>query len=390
MDRLKTIYKKMCDNNYIFFYLSVLSLVFGKSLGMYSGNIEYKLILYFSMVCLGLKLLCTHYTKKEFICIAVTIVYAGFIFLKTGYITFSISAVMICGVKGIDITDLLKKMLFVKIICMAVVISASAFGIIANKEQNQFTSGMAYSFGYQSPNEFMTNVVVTIIILFYVNYDKLNALYFILAAYAFYATYIATNSRTGMMLGFMFVLAILAEKLLDRMKNIGILIKRIVSLCMIPMSLFCFLGTMFFSIKFDVSNGLYFKLDQLVSGRLKIQHQYWLNYGFSVLGKDISKAAARFDGVQINNGILDNNYLCSFYKYGVITEIIFIAFLILGSYYYYKKKEYNVVIIINLMCLYGLMEDFMISSVVNPFLMFAGIAIFNFGDLLNKQKRSKT
>lgn len=141
----------------------------------------------------------------------------------------------------------------------------------------------------------------------------------------------------------------------------------------IPTSFLCFVGTFVVSVVFDVNNRFMFIFDQLVSGRLKIQHQYWLNYGFSLLGKDISRAAARWDGVQINNGFLDSNYWCSFYKYGFVSVMLFIAFLVMASLYFHKKKNYNIVIILNTLCIYGLMEDFLISSIVNPFLPFGAV-----------------
>ena len=166
---------------------------------------------------------------------------------------------------------------------------------------------------------------------------------------------------------------------------IFLLIWLIISAAVVPTSLWCFIGTFIVSAVFDVNNRFMFTLDQLVSGRLKIQHQYWLNYGFSLLGKDISRGAARWDGVQINNGFLDSNYWCSFYKYGFVSVMIFIVFLVAASWYFHKKKDYNVVIIINTLCIYGLMEDFLISSIVNPFLLLAVYAVYS---MLEERKRS--
>ena len=172
------------------------------------------------------------------------------------------------------------------------------------------------------------------------------------------------------------LIVFLCLRLLDRLGRAGLTVKKLISAAVIPTSLLCFIGTFVMSVFFEEGNKVMFALDQLVTGRLKIQHQYWLNYGFSVLGRDISMAAARWDGVQINNGFLDNNYWCSFYKYGFVTELLFIAFLVFASWYFYRKKNYNVVIILNVLCMYGLMEDFLISSVVNPFLLLAAHAVY--------------
>lgn len=376
MKKIKAMIGWAYQNNDVFYYISFLSLVFAKTLGMYSGDTEYKIIMAVSMLFLGAKLLFTKYTKKEFIIMALMIIYAVFIFLKTGYITFTISVVTLCGLKGINVRHLLSKVLFVKLICMTVLVSASVAGIVGNFVRDQYADGLTYSYGFNNPNDFMVNVFITVALIFYLNYEKLNILHFLLSAYAFYAVFCVTKSTTGMLLG-MFLLAVfLCLKILDRLGKAGRVIKRAVSAVVIPTSLWCFVGTFFMSVFFDVNNPTMFTLDQMVSGRLKIQHQYWLNYGFSILGKDISRAAARYDGVQINNGFLDSNYWCSFYKYGFVTEMLFIAFLIFGSWYFYKKKNYNLVIIINMLCLYGLMEDFLISSIVNPFLLLAAYAVY--------------
>ena len=385
MNNVKRLIGWAYRNSDVFYYFSFLSLVFAKSLGFYSGNTEYRIIMVFSMLCLGIKLVLTKYTLKEIIVMAAIALYAVFIYLKTGYITFTITVVTLLGAKNIDVYDLMKKVLFVRLICMTVLISASTAGIVGNFVKDQYDDGLTYSFGFQNPNDFMVNVFVNVALIFYLNYKKLNVLYFLLSAYAFYAVYCVTKSMTGMMLGVFLLVVFLFLKIFDRLGNVGNKIKQIISAAVVPTSLWCFIGTFIVSAGFDVNNKFMFTLDQLVSGRLKIQHQYWLNYGFSLLGKDISRGAARWDGVQINNGFLDSNYWCSFYKYGFVSVMIFIVFLVAASWYFHKKKDYNVVIIINTLCIYGLMEDFLISSIVNPFLLLAAYAVYS---MLEERKRS--
>ncbi len=385
MNNVKRLIGWAYRNSDVFYYFSFLSLVFAKSLGFYSGNTEYRIIMVFSMLCLGIKLVLTKYTLKEIIAMAAIALYAVFIYLKTGYITFTITVVTLLGAKNIDVYDLMKKVLFVRLICMTVLISASTAGIVGNFVKDQYDDGLTYSFGFQNPNDFMVNVFVNVALIFYLNYKKLNVLYFLLSAYAFYAVYCVTKSMTGMMLGVFLLVVFLFLKIFDRLGNVGNKIKQIISAAVVPTSLWCFVGTFIVSAVFDVNNKFMFTLDQLVSGRLKIQHQYWLNYGFSLLGKDISRGAARWDGVQINNGFLDSNYWCSFYKYGFVSVMIFIVFLVAASWYFHKKKDYNVVIIINTLCIYGLMEDFLISSIVNPFLLLAAYAVYS---MLEERKRS--
>ena len=376
MDRIKRVTGWAYRNNDIFYYFSFLSLVFAKSLGFYSGNTEYRIIMMFSMLCLGLKLVFTRYSVKELLVMGAIAAYAVFIYLKTGYITFTITVVTLLGAKDIDVHDLMKKVLFVRLICMTVLVSASVAGIVGNYVKDQFDDGLTFSYGFQNPNDFMVNVFVNIALIFYLNYKKLNILYFLLSAYAFYAVFCVTKSTTGLMLGIFLLIVFLCLKLFDRFGKRGQKLKQIVSLLAIPTSFLCFVGTFVVSVVFDVNNRFMFIFDQLVSGRLKIQHQYWLNYGFSLLGKDISRAAARWDGVQINNGFLDSNYWCSFYKYGFVSVMLFIAFLVMASLYFHKKKNYNIVIILNTLCIYGLMEDFLISSIVNPFLLLAAYAVY--------------
>ena len=305
MDRIKRVTGWAYRNNDIFYYFSFLSLVFAKSLGFYSGNTEYRIIMMFSMLCLGLKLVFTRYSVKELLVMGAIAAYAVFIYLKTGYITFTITVVTLLGAKDIDVHDLMKKVLFVRLICMTVLVSASVAGIVGNYVKDQFDDGLTFSYGFQNPNDFMVNVFVNIALIFYLNYKKLNILYFLLSAYAFYAVFCVTKSTTGLMLGIFLLIVFLCLKLFDRFGKRGQKLKQVVSMLAIPTSFLCFVGTFIVSVVFDVNNRFMFIFDQLVSGRLKIQHQYWLNYGFSLLGKDISRAAARWDGVQINNGFLD-------------------------------------------------------------------------------------
>lgn len=122
MDRIKKVTGWAYRNNDIFYYFSFLSLVFAKSLGFYSGNTEYRIIMMFSMLCLGLKLVFTRYSVKELLIMGAIAAYAVFIYLKTGYITFTITVVTLLGAKDIDVHDLMKKVLFVRLICMTVLV----------------------------------------------------------------------------------------------------------------------------------------------------------------------------------------------------------------------------------------------------------------------------
>ena len=76
-------------NSDVFYYFSFLSLVFAKSLGFYSGNTEYRIIMVFSMLCLGIKLVLTKYTVKEIVVMAAIALYAVFIYLKLSLIHIS-------------------------------------------------------------------------------------------------------------------------------------------------------------------------------------------------------------------------------------------------------------------------------------------------------------
>ena len=190
MDRIKKVTGWAYRNNDIFYYFSFLSLVFAKSLGFYSGNTEYRIIMMFSMLCLGLKLVFTRYSVKELLIMGAIAAYAVFIYLKTGYITFTITVVTLLGAKDIDVHDLMKKVLFVRLICMTVLVSASMAGIIGNYVKDQFDDGLTFSYGFQNPNDFMVNVFVNIALIFYLNYKKLNILYFLLSAYDFYQVFV--------------------------------------------------------------------------------------------------------------------------------------------------------------------------------------------------------
>ena len=65
MTGIKKIINWAYTNNDVFYYISFLSLVFAKSLGFYSGDLEYKLIMAFSMLFLGLKLLYEIYVERS-------------------------------------------------------------------------------------------------------------------------------------------------------------------------------------------------------------------------------------------------------------------------------------------------------------------------------------
>lgn len=130
-------------------------------------------------------------------------------------------------------------------------------GIIGNYVKDQFDDGLTFSYGFQNPNDFMVNVFVNIALIFYLNYKKLNILYFLLSAYAFYAVFCVTKSTTGLMLGIFLLIVFLCLKLFDRFGKRGQKLKQIVSMLAIPTSFLCFVGTFVVSVVFDVNNQIH-------------------------------------------------------------------------------------------------------------------------------------
>ena len=107
-------------------------------------------------------------------------------------------------------------------------------------------------------------------------------------------------------------------------------------------------------------------LNSLLSNRLKIVSNYYLNYGITFFGQ--KALSTQLVGGQ-PLGSLDNGYMSLLIKFGIIVTIIFLLFLSITIKKLLDAKKYEYAVCFILFTLLGISEFTFYVVIINVFLM---------------------
>jgi hypothetical protein len=215
-----------------------------------------------------------------------------------------------------------------------------------------------HAFLFSHPNVFAMYVFWETAMYYYLKYDKLKNIDYLLTALLAIYIYIFPNSRTGaLVMGILLIITLLTKKNLIKIKYLNWFYIVIVFLSIIGI--------------FAIHNKFIIKIDSLLNTRISLGYIIYNSYGLSLLGADISKGTP----MQLVNGkwfssvkILDSSYYSLLLNYGIVAFII-IVYMILKTIKFYNNNN-NENIKKRIMILIWIIYAFCETSCLNPFLGF--------------------
>mgnify|MGYP003242797837 FL=1 len=320
MDKLKTIYKETDWSKigiaafYGYFAINILMKAFAYD----HGDDIYKYFFVFGMFFLAIKLLVTKYTLRETLWSAILLGIAIPLSIITKSNTWLLLFLTIIGMKNCSYEKLIKIAVYIRCISACVLVLGSVFGVydigFKTTPDTNYVELPVYGFGMGEPNYAFLSIFLTILLLLYYNYERLDKWWFIWTSVIALIFYEFTFCRTGITVFFFCWGLIFFEK---KVKNDK---KKFILVLSIPVgALFSFITMLIF----NKENPVLKLLNHFVSGRIYIINSYFKDQGLALLPRPQEIFYASY------YGLIDNSYMFVLLYCGWFVAIFFLVLLCL-------------------------------------------------------------
>ena len=367
MDRIKAYSKTVNwkELGVIAFYGYFAINVLMKAFAYDHGTEIYKLFFLCAMPLLAIKILTTKYTLREVIWMALLIGLGLMLSVITKQNTWLLLFMTIIGMKNCDFRVLVHLAVYIRVLSLAILVIGSSCGALdigyKTTPDTSYVEIPVYSFAMREPNTAYLAVFLTLMVLLYDNYEKLNYKWFLGTSVVALIFYEFTFCRTGITVFFFAWILIIFEKLVKDKK------KKVILAMSVPVGAVFSLVTMWF---YNGSNSLMHLINHFVSGRIYIMNSYFKDQGLSLIPRTQELFYASY------HGLIDNTYMFVLLYCGVIVALFFFVMVSWTLIRLYRLGHYKELVFIAAMALYGVLEQFVMNGFMNPFILLCGILLF--------------
>ena len=301
----------------------------------------------------GIKLITTKYTMKEWICIAIVGVIAACSYFINEKDEAVRAVVFIASCKGISLNRNIKVIFYVTMIgCMALILLSvtGIFGAMSvTADYGREAIETRYTLGMGHPNALHCMIWMVITLAMYAYDSSMKWYHYLLCMIINIATYLLTNSNTGMMLATVMILGVVVlhyTPLLQKASWVYVAGAMVVIACLVFSVYGAYAGN-----GWNDSNTFMYKLDKVLNGRYE--------YCYKV-------EAARLSNWKIfaapeNTEYFDAGFVRAFYWYGIIPGILYGLMHIYLIWQSFKHKDYVLLVMVVAFAVYHLMEAHFVS-----------------------------
>lgn len=367
MDSLKTIYRETdwerlgVTAYYGYFAVNILMKAFAYD----HGNDIYRYFFVFGMLFLGIKLITTKYTLREVIWSGLLVGIGLALSVITKKNTWLLLFVTIIGMKNCKFHYLIKIAVYIRVFCVIVLVLGSTFGVydigFKTTPDTSYVELPVYSFAMGEPNYAFLTVFLTLLLLLYYNYEKLNKWWFLGTSAVALVFYELTFCRTGIVVFFFCWALIVFDKVIKSHKLKGLLAMSV------PVGAVFSLVTM---LVYNGDNSIMKLLNHYVSGRIYIMSSYFRDQGLALYPRTQEYFYASY------YGLIDNTYMFVLLYCGGIIALFFFALVCASLIRLYKLGHYRELIMIATLALYAVLEQFVMNGFMNPFILLTGILLY--------------
>lgn len=367
MDRIKRIYEETDWSRigtaayYGYFAVNILMKAFAYD----HGDDIYKYFFIFGMFFLVIKLVTTKYTLREVLWAAILIGVALPLSIITKSNTWLLLFLTIIGMKNCSYRILIKIALYIRVFSVSVLVLGSTFGVYdigyKTTPDTAYVEIPVYSFGMGEPNYAFLCVFLTMMLLLYYNYERLNKWWFLGTSAVAFLFYELTFCRTGIAVFFFCWGLIVFEKCVKNKKA-----KFILALSVPVGALFSFCTMVIY----NADNPVLKLLNHYVSGRIYIMSSYFRDQGLALYPRTQESFYASY------YGLIDNSYMFVLLYCGWIVAIFFLALMCMTLFRLYKQGHFKELVMIGTLALYGVLEQFVMNGFMNPFILLGAVLLY--------------
>lgn len=367
MERIKRIYEETdwtgigIASYYGYFAVNMLMKAFAYD----HGDNIYKYFFAFGMFFLVIKLITTKYTLREICWAGILIGVAVPLSIITKSNTWLLLFLTIIGMKNCSYRNLIKIALYIRMFSICILVLGSTFGVYdigyKTTPDTSYVEIPVYSFAMGEPNYAFLCVFLTMLLLLYYNYEKLNKWWFLGTAAVALIFYELTFCRTGIAVFFFCWGLIVFEKCVKNKKA-----KFILALSVPVGALFSFCTMVIY----NAENPVLKLLNHYVSGRIYIMSSYFRDQGLALYPRTQESFYASY------YGLIDNSYMFVLLYCGWIVALFFLALMCQTLFRLYKLGHYKELVMIGTLALYGVLEQFVMNGFMNPFILLGAILLY--------------
>ena len=333
-----------------------------------------KLLLIIGILPMCIKILRTSYTKNEWFIIIFMGLLAIISTLFTHRLGLMLVIVMILGAKNMKVSRILNMFLTLQVVTFLIAVIPQVIKLAMGGAVNgilyenrdiygvvEVTDQFRISLGYGHPNALQQNVCFLSILLICCMSHEIKKWQIALITVFNLSFYFLTYSNTGLTIYLLFLLFYFIWRynktfinMIGKYSPYIFILLTAVNILIVA----CFTGSTWMM-----------KLDSIMVGRLHWAHEFMMSLGFSFWGRDIAEANIGYE-------YLDNGYVFLLLRYGVIIFVLYIIAVYKLLSYLYRKNQLLAIIVIGVVHVYFIMENFMLAGLYNLTYIYLAPALY--------------
>ncbi|MDE7177660.1 MAG: hypothetical protein K2O59_07555 [Lachnospiraceae bacterium] len=363
-----------------FLYLGFFVLLsIAKGLGLYEGQKLFILLVIPALLCGGLKILLSPYTKRQWVTLILLLFLTGLVYMQSLELGTFFIMFMVLGMKKVSLQKVLRIGLWVWSVCAVVLCLISFTRLEHTVYRVSDKLGLGYIFrwslGFTHPNILHITYLTLCALIIYELADRSGLRHYAILMLGNILVFLYSVSYTG----FAIVTVLLLGGIYVKIRPRFCLLEKMLVNLILPLILF-----ISFALPFMLYDSRFkaplIKLNDLVNTRINIAHFFLVPECMSLFGAKMSYLAQAQTQGYLS---IDNSYIWAFIHYGIIPFILLmLAYLILIADYTKKQKTRELVLII---CFLG-------AGYTEPLLFntsFKNITLLFLGELLFRQKEGE-
>ena len=349
----------------LLYYAFFGSLLFAKGIGLYDGQLSFKVILLLASGCLALKLLLDRYTLSEYIKIGCVIGITGLTYIVSGEKGLLLYGMMMVGMKNVRIKRVfaLGTCIWTVTFLATTVLSLFRMDQTVYKVHAKLGLGhiFRWSLGYPHPNVLHVSYLLLAMLVIYVLGDKFKLKHAVWLFLGNCLVFLYSVSYTG----FAVFMCLLVGRLYLMWRKKLCLIEKLAIQLIFPT---CVGVSLILPI--TLTGEWFAVLNRLLSTRMELAWRYMKPEYISLFGKKLSE-------ITTENVTMDCAYLSAFITYGIIPFCCICICTLYAICYYLKKDKYLETLLFVAITIGGLTEPFLYNtSFKNISFVFMGGLLF--------------
>ncbi len=348
-----------------------------KGLGLYEGQKLFILLVVPALLCGGIKILLSSYTKRQWTALLLLLVLTGLVYVQSMELGIFFIMFMILGMKHVSLRKVLRIGLWVWPVCAVVLclISFTRLEHTVYRVSQKLGLGFIFrwSLGFTHPNILHITYLTLCALIFYELADNFGLKHFVILMFGNILVFLYSVSYTG----FAIVTVLLFGGMYVKIRPRFCLLEKILANLVLPAIILIsfILPLMFLDARFVQPLE---KLNEIMNTRIKVAASFFKPECMSLFGVKMSYLAQTQYYLSI-----DSSYVWAFIHYGIIPFILLmLAYLLLIADCTRKQKTRELVLIIS----------FLGAGYTEPLLFntsFKNITLLFLGELLFRQKEGE-